>query len=185
HAVRLVLGFVEIDSKFDHAGAEGTHGRVLVGRVALRHDERRAHATALRPEDRRATAPARARIAYRLAVIAARGGHHARTIRLLAPQPVEIHQTTAHLESSRGRVILVLDPYLAAGALAQFRPGVLRCRWDQWPQHFGRTLKLLKSYRLHRRILADGHRRVCRAASGAICENVRGRISHRDLRSVD
>ena len=42
-----------------------------------------------------------------------------------ARQPVEHHQATAHLEGARRRVVLVLDPDLAAQLVGQQRPGVL------------------------------------------------------------
>src|ERR1700733_2845802 len=59
-------------------------------------------------------------------MIAARGSDHARDVGMGAPKPVEIHDPAAHLEGADGRVVLLLDPHLAARALAEERGHVLR-----------------------------------------------------------
>ena len=58
----------------------------------------------------------------RLAMVAARGSHHATQFRSALDQRVHVDQATAHLEGAQRRVILVLDPRFGAQRLVQLRP---------------------------------------------------------------
>ncbi len=101
---------------FDHLGAEGAHRRVLLARIAVRHQNADRQAGLARSQ------------CQALAVVAAGGGDQPAYLRLAAQQGVDIDQPATHLEGRGGRVVLVLDPQLAAQALGQQRPGQLRCR---------------------------------------------------------
>src|SRR5215472_12905329 len=58
-------------------------------------------------------------------MIAARCRDDAAHMRPLAPQPFGVDQTTAYLEGTVRRVVLVLDPHLGAGAFSQQWPSIL------------------------------------------------------------
>ena len=113
-AIGLLAGGVEIIAEFHQLRPEGAHGRVLLHRVAARDID-------LRGQPRRRRGPGLA-----LPVIAARGRADTAHLGMGVPEPVDEGQRAAHLERTRGRVVLVLDPDLGAQALGQKRPGVLR-----------------------------------------------------------
>ena len=71
---------LEVDAVLDQLGAEATHRRVLVGAVAVRHDDRDGHARGTTGE-RQA-----------LAVVAAGRADDAADIGPLADEPVDVHQ---------------------------------------------------------------------------------------------
>ena len=111
---RVLARLVEVAAVHDEIRAERLHRRVLVARVALRHDDRAAHAMPARGEGEA------------LAVVAARRADDAGergVARLERRQQVE---AAAHLERAGRRVVLVLDPDLAARAAREQRPRVLR-----------------------------------------------------------
>jgi hypothetical protein len=97
------------------ADAQRAHRRVLLHRVAVRHDDGGGQAVAPRGE------------ADRLAVVAAGGADDAAHGGLLARQRLEVGQAAAHLEGAGRRVVLVLDPHGRPAARAA-GPGVLRRR---------------------------------------------------------
>ena len=98
----------------------------------------------MRNDERHGDRQAPPGIGQTLAVVAARGAYQARAAGLPAPVAIEIDQPTAHLEGADGRVILMLDPDLAAGALAQQRPGILRRRRHDVVDKPGRLLEFAK-----------------------------------------
>ena len=113
---RVLEGRLEIDTMLDQLGAETTHRRVLVGAVAVRHDDR----------DRQTGGAAGER--HTLAMVAAGRADHAVDVRPLANQAVDVHQATAHFERSCRRAVLVLQPDLGPHGLVEQWPGELRCR---------------------------------------------------------
>ena len=110
----VLAGGLEVVAVFHQVHAQCAHGRVLLHRIAVRHDDGAGHAMASR-------GPADA-----LAVVAARGADD--LVRQLTPlrQLVEVRQAAADLERAHRVVVLVLEPALRAEALAQQAPAVLR-----------------------------------------------------------
>src|SRR5436309_14497257 len=100
----------------DEPGAEGAHGGVLLGAVAMRDDD-----------GDRYFEPAPG-ISERLAVIAAGGRDQPVRRRMFARQPADIDQAATHLEGADRRVVLVFYPDLRARPLAQQWPAILRRR---------------------------------------------------------
>ena len=113
---RMVLRLVEVAAVFDEFGAETAHRRVLLGRIAMRYDDRGRQSGALRGESER------------LAVIAARRRDDAFDMRPFAFEPLHVEEASAQLESADRRVIFVLDEDLGADTRAQQRPRILRRR---------------------------------------------------------
>ena len=107
---------LEVMAVHHQFGAKGLHRRVLLDRVALGHDDGRGEPVGARGEG------------DRLAVIAARRGDDAGTIRTGSPQFADMDQPAAHLEGAGRRMVLVLDPDIGAGACGEQRPGVGRRR---------------------------------------------------------
>src|SRR5690606_13845682 len=99
----------------DHLGAKGTHRRVLLAGIAVWHQDADAQARLTRSQ------------CEALAMVAAGGRDQPAHLRLAAQQCVDIDQPAAHLEGRSGSVVLVLDPQLATGALAQQWPAQLWC----------------------------------------------------------
>src|SRR5437660_8541393 len=58
------------------------------------------------------------------------------------PQPVHVHDPATHLEGADGRVVFVLHPHFASGALVKQRPRVLRRRWHEPVDELGSGFKL-------------------------------------------
>ena len=110
---RRFPGGIEIVPRLDQFGSEGAHGCVLLDRIAVGHDDRGGDAGSGR----------RQRDA--LAVIAAGRADDARGSGRPALQAVHEDQPAAHLEGTGRRVVLVLDPGLAAGAQREQGPGIL------------------------------------------------------------
>src|SRR5665213_1982249 len=94
---RVRLRFVEITTVHDQLGAERAHRRVLLARVALRNDDRRAQSGACGCER------------DALAVVAARRADQPRHVRRAAAQRVDVRQPAAHFEGAERRVVLVLE----------------------------------------------------------------------------
>lgn len=109
----MLAGLIEVPAHLDELGAERSHRRVLVARVAFRHDDHTMHAMA--PGGK----------GEALAVIATGGTDHAGRWLRGRREPGEEMQPATHLEGPDGRVVLVLHPYLATGAPGEERPGVL------------------------------------------------------------
>ena len=112
----VLLGLIEVAAVFNELGAEGAHCRILLGRIAVRHHDRRGNSGALRRKGKR------------LAMIAARGRDDALDLRPLASQPIHVDHAAAHLERANRRVILMLDEDIGARAFRKARPRVLRRR---------------------------------------------------------
>ena len=100
----MVARIVKIPPAHDEFRAERRHGRILFGTIAFGHDNRRLDPGGPGGE------------ANRLPVIAARGGDNARAV---ASEPVHKNDAAANFESADWRMVLVLDPHLAAAACAQ------------------------------------------------------------------
>jgi hypothetical protein len=117
----VLASLLEVPAVLDHLGAEPSHRGVLLGAVAVRHEDHDRH-------------PVRAAgVGEALAVVAARGGDDPGDVWTLAHQTLEVDQPATHLERARGRVVLVLDPHLdriltLAHELAEQGPDVLGCR---------------------------------------------------------
>ena len=86
----------------------------------------------------------------RLTVIAARGGDDAAGAGMAPPEVVHVGEAAAHLEGADGRVVLVLDPDLGAGARGQQRPGNLRRRRHGGVDGLGRRLYLGQARQMDR-----------------------------------
>src|SRR5690606_22162671 len=110
----LILRGVEILAVLAQLRPEGTHRRVLLDRVSLRHIDDGAQA---RP---------RRRPRLGLAVVAARRRDDAGAVGTGAAQPVDEGDGAARLEGADGPMVLVLDSGLGTGGLREKRPGVLR-----------------------------------------------------------
>ena len=108
----LVRG-LEVRAVHHQLAAEGAHRRVLAGRIALGHHQRRGEAEAGRG------------VGDALAVVAPGGGDHAGGL-AVPSQIVHVDEAAPHLEGADRGVVLVLDPNLGPGALRQQRPGDLR-----------------------------------------------------------
>jgi hypothetical protein len=133
---RVLACRLEILAVLDQLDAQGSHGRVLLHGIAVRHDDGRRKAEAPR-------APA-----DRLAMVAARGRDHAAYLRRPSRQPVEVGHAAAHLEGAGRRMVLVLDPHRQAQAIAQQGPGVLRGRRHE-AAHAGERLVDVLASELH------------------------------------
>src|SRR5262245_15311178 len=103
-------GVLEIEAMLDEFGALGAHGGVLLGAIAMRHQN-----------DRAQTRPARGD-RHALAVVAARRRDDARDTGLAALQLVHVDEAAAELEGTNERMIFVLHPDLGASALREQRP---------------------------------------------------------------
>ena len=108
-----LAGLVEVAAHLDQLGAKCPHRGVLLNRIAERADDGGGDADTPGAEGNG------------LAVVAARGGDDA------VGQPVvlaALHGDDAapHLEGADGRMVLVLDPDLAARLRSEQRPGILR-----------------------------------------------------------
>ena len=113
---RMLECGLEVDAVFDQLGTEAAHRRVLVGAVAVRHDD----------GDRHTCSPTGERKA--LAMIAAGCGDDTANGRPLACQSIDVDQSTADLERTRRCAVLVLEPHLGTDMRTEQRPGELWCR---------------------------------------------------------
>ena len=104
---------LEVVALHDQLGPESLHGGVLLAAVSLRDHQGCAEAGAA------------GGIGDALAVVAAGRGDDSGDLRVLAAQLLHVDDAAAQLEGADGRVVLVLDPDLAAGAARQKRPAVL------------------------------------------------------------
>ena len=98
---RFLEGVLKIEAMLDELGPLGAHGSVLLGAIAMRHQNDRAQTRAARG-DRHA-----------LAVVAARRRDDARDAGLAALQLVHVDEAAADLEGTNERMILVLHPITA------------------------------------------------------------------------
>src|SRR5262249_17510432 len=135
--------FVEISTELDHGRAESAHGGVLVHRVAMWDVDRRCDA---RPGRRERDG---------LTMIAARRRDDPGYCGLRALQIVHVDDPATDLEGAGRRVVLVLHPHFAPGALGKEWPGVLR-RWrDGAVDELGCSFQIGKaeqrSWRAHHR----------------------------------
>ncbi len=96
----MLAAFLEVAAEFDEFGAQGAHGGILFDAIAKWYDDRRRQAVARGAEG------------HRLAVVAARGRHHALEAGVALRQARHVDEAAAHLECARGGVVLVLDPGL-------------------------------------------------------------------------
>ena len=110
---RVLQRFLEVRAMDHQFGALRGHGAVLFRIVAFRHHDHRAQT---KPRRRRRD---------RLTVIAASRRDDARAIGLARLQFAQIRHPATDLERADGRMVLVLDPDLAAGAPGQQRPRIL------------------------------------------------------------
>ena len=147
--------FIEIGADNDQLAAEGLHRRVLLARIADRHENGARHACARR------------RKCDRLAMIAARGGDDAVELRGSSLEPIEIDNATPHLEGADGRVVLVLDPHLRARTLRQQRPGMLRRRRHDRAHERNRRLQFLQREEWHRRTPGLSFERIATCSSAS------------------
>src|SRR5215472_2631478 len=97
---REFVGGLEIMPGVNEPGAERRHRPVFLDAVAVRRD------------DRRLDAQARAGECDALPMIAGGRGDDTAQVRMRAPQLVEIDESAADLEGADRRVVLVLDPQL-------------------------------------------------------------------------
>ena len=126
----VLAGLLVVPAVDDQLGAEALHRSVLVGAVALRHDDDDA-------QTRRAPG-----IRQRLAVVATRGGDEALDLGALAAGAVRVDQPAPDLESPCGRVVLVLDPHLRTDVFAEQRPGELGSGGEVAAHDRGRRVEL-------------------------------------------
>ncbi len=131
--LRVLVGLLEVGAIFDQLGAERRHRRVFLRVVAAGNDDHRFQAD---PTGGKGDA---------LAVVAAGGADHPGHVRLLATQRVHVDEAAADLERTDRRMVLVLDPHLAAGAAAQQRPTDLRRRRQMSVDHRRRVLEIGKA----------------------------------------
>ena len=115
-AGRVNPGLVEIAAVLDQLGAQLAHRRVLFDGVAERHDDHAAQVVA----------PRREREA--LAVVAACCADDPLWPRRALGKQADEVEPAAHLERADRGMVFVLHPYLAAGALREERPRILRRR---------------------------------------------------------
>ena len=113
-SIGLHPGRIEVFTELHHLGAPGTHGRILVLRVAARHQHGHRQAVP------------RCRERHALAVVATCSSDQSRT-GLAGRKVLHQIQATAHLEGAGGCVVFMLDPDPGAQPLAQQRPGQLWC----------------------------------------------------------
>ena len=143
---------LEVDAVFDQVGPEAAHRRVLLGTVAVRHDD----------GDRHTGRPTRERDA--LAVVASGCGDDTANGWPFSDQAIDVHQSAAHLEGTSRRAVLVLQPHLRTDVPAEQWPGELRCRRHVVGHHFGRVDELVVGEERHAEITAST--RTSCAASG-------------------
>src|SRR5438128_12325039 len=110
----MLSSLIVISAVLDQFGAEGSHGRYLVG-IALSGDD-----------EQTANIEKPARISQRLPVVAGRASDDSSAFLLLRQSRDQINPA-ADLKRRRGSVILVLKVEAAAEQLRQCRPFVQRC----------------------------------------------------------
>ena len=114
----------------DQLSAQGDHGPVFLDAVAVGHHDRGRHPVGAGGES------------DALAVVASCRRDNPGFGLAGALEVLHINQAAAHLEGADRRVVLVFDPDLAAGTLAQQRPAYLRRRRDIFVNHFGGGIEL-------------------------------------------
>ena len=116
---RVLACGLKVGAMLDQLDAERAHRRVLLERVAVRHDDGcREPMQACREADR-------------LTMVAARRADHTTTVRLALSQRVEINEAAAQFERADRRVVLVLDPHLGADPPTEQGPRLLRRRRER------------------------------------------------------
>src|SRR4051812_32343789 len=129
-AIRLFASGLKVLTMLDEFGAQRLHGAILLDRIAARHQDRHGHAVTARGEGQA------------LAMIAARRRDQSRGAGALAPHPVDIDQSAAHLEGCGRRVVLMLDDHACTEAFRQQRPRMRRRRLHRRSDHGMGALEL-------------------------------------------
>ena len=124
-------------ARLDELGAKRPHGRVLLHRIALRHDDGGGNAGLGRGKR------------DALAMIAARGADHSLHTGGVVLELVNIDQSAAHLEGADRRVVLVLHPGLAPSAPGEQRPSILRRGRHGGVHNGGRVFDILQRQQHH------------------------------------
>ena len=135
-AGRVAARLVEVAPVLDQLGAEGSHRRVLVAGIAVRNDDHAAQAVAARG------------VREALSMVASRRADDAGGALAALGHRAEQVESAANLEGAGRRVVLVLDPDLAAGATREQRPRVLRRRGHRRVDAPGRGFEVVE--RRHR-----------------------------------
>ena len=110
---RKLQRLLEVLAVFHQFDPLGQHGAILLFAVAVGNDN-----------DRLQTQKPRSH-AHTLAMISARGRHHASQASLCLLEPVKIHERSPQFERSHRRMILMLDPGLGSQPVVDERPTVL------------------------------------------------------------